>query len=299
MQSGKRLSQLAVAGVAVAALVTGCGSSSGGSVSGTGKPSTGAKISTDSVTPQALLASSVDKTLAAKNADIALSFKGGAEGKEIGFSGTGVIDFVGQKLQMTLNLPAESGLSGTIEERLVDKVLYLKLPAAASAATGGKPWVKVDTSKLGTSGSSLGSLNQNPADILGSLRSVSSGVTTVGTEDIRGVKTTHYRANIDLAKAAAVGGAKQGLDAATIEEYKKVLGSNSLPADVYLDSKGLPARFTITVKPAAGTTGAADVESVSVSIDFFNYGKADTASIVAPPASDIGSLPTGAGSLTG
>ena len=292
MQSGKRLAQLAVSGIAVAALVTGCGSSSGGSSSGT-KSDGGAKIGTNAVTPQALLASSVDKTLAAKNADIAIAFKGGVAGKEIGFSGTGVIDFVGQKFDMTLNLPATTGIGGSIEERLIDKVLYLKLPAAASAATGGKSWVKIDTSTL-KSGSSLGSLNQNPADILGSLRSVSSSITTVGTEDIRGVKTTHYRANIDLAKAAAASGSKASLDQATIDEYKKALGSTSLPADVYLDSKGLPARFAITVKPAAGSATASQVSSVSISIDFFNYGKANTASIVAPPASEVGALPTGA-----
>jgi hypothetical protein len=291
MQSGKRIAQLAVAGVAVTALVTGCGGSSGG---GSSKADGGSKVST--VTPQALLASSVDKTLAAKNADIALTFKGEAAGKEIGFSGTGVIDFVNQKFQMTLNLPATDGIAGTIEERLIDKVLYLKLPAAASAATGGKPWVKVDASSLGSS-SSLGSLNQNPADILGSLRSVSSSITTVGTEDIRGVPTTHYKANIDLAKAAAASGSKGGLDQATIDQYKKALGSTSLPADVYLDSKGLPARFAITVTPAPGSATASEVGSVSTTIDFFNYGKANTDAIVAPPASELGTLP--AGSLPG
>jgi hypothetical protein len=290
MKSGKRLAQLAVAGVAVTALVTGCGSSSSGS---SGKADGGSKISTDTVTPQALLASSVDKTLAAKNADIAINFKAGAAGKELGFSGSGVIDFVGQKFDMTLNLPATSGLSGSIEERLLDKVLYMKLPAAASTVTGGKPWVKIDTASLGTSSGTLGSLNQNPANILGSLRSVSSSVTTVGSEDIRGVKTTHYRANIDLAKAAAASGSKSGLDPATITEYKKMLGSTSLPADVYLDSQGLPARFGFTIKPAAGSTAASALSSLSVAIDFYNYGKANTASIVAPPASEVGTLPTG------
>jgi hypothetical protein len=291
MQSGKRLAQLAVAGVAVTALVTGCGSSSGGSG---GKADGSAKVGTSPVTPQVLLASSVDKTLAAKNADIAITFKAGAAGKELGFSGNGVIDFVGQKFDMTLNVPATSGISGSIEERLLNKVLYMKLPAAASAVTGGKPWVKIDTASLGTSSSTLGSLNQNPANILGSLRSVSSSVTTVGTEDIRGVKTTHYRANIDLTKAAAASGSKSGLDPATITEYKKMLGSTSLPADVYLDPTGLPARLGFTIKPATGTAAASVLSSLSIAIDFYNYGKANTAAIVAPPASEVGTLPIGA-----
>lgn len=291
MQSDRRLAQLAIAGVAVAALVTGCGSSSGGSSSG--KAGGGSKISTDTVTPQALLVASVDKTLAAKSADIAISFKGGAAGKEIAFSGTGVIDFVRQRFDMAVDLPASAGISGTIEERLIDKVLYLKLPAAVSAVAGGKSWVRVGTPSIGKSGGSLGSLSQNPADILGSLRSVSSSVTTVGIDYIRGVKTTHYRANIDLAKAAA-SGAKASLDRATIDRYKKALGSTLLPVDVYLDSKGLPARFAITVKPAAGSVTASEIGSVAISIDFYNYGTANPAAIVAPPASEVGTLPTGA-----
>jgi hypothetical protein len=290
MQSGKRLAQLAITGVAVGALVTGCGSSSSGTV---GKAAADTKIGATTITPQALLAASVDKTLAAKNADVALNFSGDSAGKEIGFSGTGVIDFVSQKFEMTLNLPATAGISGTIEERLIGKVLYLKLPAAASAVTGGKSWVKVDTSSLGSSAGSLGALDQNPADILGSLRSVSSSITTVGTEEIRGVKTTHYKADINLAKAAAASGSKASLDQATIDKYQKALGSTSLPADVYLDSDGLPARFALTVQPQAGSAAASQMGSVSVSIDFYNYGKADTGSIVAPPASEVGSFPTG------
>jgi hypothetical protein len=292
MQSGKRLAQLAIAGVAVAALVAGCGSSSDGSSSG--KAGGGSKISTDTVTPQARLVASVDKTLAAKSADIAISFQGGTAGKEMAFSGTGVIDFVRQRFDIAVDLPASAGISGTIEERLIDKVLYLKLPAAVSAVAGGKSWVKVGAPSLGKSGGSLGSLNQNPADILGSLRSVSSSVTTVGIDHIRGVKTTHYRANIDLAKAAAASGAKASLDRATIDRYKKALGSTLLPVDVYLDSKGLPARFAITVKPAAGSVTASEMGSVAISIDFYNYGTANPAAIVAPPASEVGTLPTGA-----
>jgi hypothetical protein len=291
MQSGKRLAQLAVAGVAVGALVTSCGSSSSGSG---GKADGNAKIGTDTLTPQALLATSVDKSLAARNAKISFNFKGSAAGKELGFTGDGLVDFVGKKFQMTVTLPPGTGLTGTIEERLIDKVLYLKLPAA-SPATGGKSWVKIDTSSLGTGNSGLNSLDQNPADILGTLRSVSNSVSKVGTEDVRGVPTTHYRADIDLAKAATASGAGAGLSATTINEYKQALGSSSLPEDVYLDKDGLPRRLSLSIKPQAGSTASsAAVGAIAITIDFFDYGKAETGSIVAPPASEVGSFPTGA-----
>jgi hypothetical protein len=294
MQSGKRLSQLAIAGVAVAALVTGCGSSSGGSPNA----ATSAKVDSgkDTLTPQALLAGSVDKTLAAKNAKISLNVKTSAAGKSIDITGDGIIDFVDKKLSMTLNLPSEAGIGGAIEERLIDKTVYVKLPSSLTSVTGGKAWVKVDASSGGTG---LDSATQNPTDLLATLRNVSKSITKVGTEDIRGVKTTHYRAEVDLTKAINASASKQQLSAEQLAQLKKVLGSSTVPEDVYLDDDGLPRRFAVVITPATGSTGTAEVGKVTFSMDFYDYGKTDTSSIAAPPASEVGSLPTGATGLSG
>ena len=312
MPSAKRYSRLAtagVAGVAIAALVAGCGSSGGGGKSAGVFPGTGSSTSSsgggggDSSNPHALLAASVDKTLAAKNGKIHLEFKGSFGGQDITFGGDGIADFAGKKFQLMLNLPAASGISGTLEERVIGKDFYLKFPEGLAAQLGGKSWIKINSGDLGASSSTgLDQLGQDPTQFLSTLRSVSNSVTKVGTEEIRGVKTTHYRAEVDLSKAAAASGIdKSGLDAATIDQYKKLLGSTTLPEDVYLDDNGLARRFSVSLTPTApSSTGTSTTGAFSITVDLYDFGSTDTSGIVAPPASEVGSLPTGlSGGLTG
>jgi hypothetical protein len=75
------------------------------------------------------------------------------------------------------------------------------LPEPAGARKvmpGGKPWIKVDLSAVGKQAgidlSQFTQLGTDPAQMVGWLRTVSGDVTTVGTEQIDGVDTTHYRA---------------------------------------------------------------------------------------------------------
>ena len=62
----------------------------------------------------------------------------------------------------------------------------------------------------------------------------------VGSEDVRGVPTQHYKFTIDMNKA---------LESAP-ESFRKVvsaaiaqLGTSTLPGEVWLDAEGLPRRF--------------------------------------------------------
>jgi hypothetical protein len=300
MHSAKRYSRLAIAGIAATALVTGCGSSSAGEVSSSVLPSRGASTSGAGANPHALLAASVGKTEAAKNAKLHMEIRTSVAGKSLGFAGDGVIDFAGKQFQLSITMPAAAGISGTIEERVVGKDLYLKLPKAATSATGGKPWVKLDTSKLGASSpDSLGSVGEDPTQFLGTLRSVSDSIIKVGTEDIRGVKTTHYRAQIDLSKAAAASGA----DTSSLGQLEPQLGSSTLPEDVYIDDNGLARRFSVSITPAAGSsTGSSSGGSststtgaVSITVDLYDFGGTDTSGIVAPPAGEVASLPASLG----
>ncbi|HEX4017273.1 MAG TPA: hypothetical protein VHX15_11110 [Frankiaceae bacterium] len=247
---------------------------------------------------QALLAGSVDKTLAAKNAKISLDFSGSVAGQNLSFGGTGVADFVGKKFDLKLTLPAEAGISGTIEERVIGKAIYVMLPAAESAVTGGKQWIKLDLSELGASDTTgLNLTGTDPTQLLTTLRGVSDSVTKVGTAEVRGVQTTHYRAEVNLAKAVKASGA----DSSNLDQLTKALGATTLPEDIYLDSSGLARRFSVTMKPAAGTaTGSstsapttAATGSFTVTVDFYDFGTTDTSGITAPPANEVGTLPTG------
>jgi hypothetical protein len=173
---------------------------------------------------------------------------------------------------------------------VLGSTVYLKLPSGLGAVAGGKSWIKLDTSAISSgSDGGLNALAEDPTQFLNALKSVSSSVTTIGNDTIRGVQTTHYRAQIDLAKAAT----ESGADRTALDQYQKLLGSATLPVDVYLDDNGLPRRFEVSLTPAAGSAGAANVGSFSVTVDLYDYGQADTTSIVAPPASEVGTLPTG------
>ena len=135
---------------------------------------------------------------------------------------------------------------------------------------------------------------------MATLRGVSDSITKVGTTEVRGVQTTHYRAQVDLAKAVQASGA----DASSLQEFTKTLGTSTIPEDVYLDSNGLPRRFAVTINSAIPSTSAgssAGASSFTVTVDLYDFGKTDTSGIAAPPADqvgDLGSLLSGIGGST-
>ncbi len=304
----RRLALTGAAGLTAVALVAGCGSS-GSSSAGSPLPGTSTAPSsapssdastggTDSSNPHALLAASVDKVKALKNSKISLKAEISADGKDISFGGDGVVDYENQKLDLTIALPASltGGQEFSIEERVIGKTAYIKFPDALASQLGGKAWAKVDTAELTKgSGSSTSPFSQDPSQILQTLKDVSESVKDLGKEDIRGVATTHYRADVDLTKAAA----QSGADTSQLDGYKELTGSDTIPEDVWLDSDGLPRRVSIDITPKAGSTAAASVGRVAFAIDFYDFGKADTDSIVAPPADEVGDLPAGALSGSG
>ena len=293
MRSAQGYRRLAIASAAAATvLVAGCGSSSGGGSALIPSGAPGGSV-------QTLLAGSVDRVDQAKNAKLHIEFSGSAGGKKLSFNGDGIADFAGKKFALTLNLPATAGIGGTIEERVIGQTFYLKLPAAASSATGGKPWARFNPSELGASSTTgLNFTGEDPTQLLATLRGVSDSITKVGTAQIRGVETTHYRAEVDLAKAVHASGA----DASQLQQFTKTFGSSTIPEDVYLDKDGLPRRFAVTVNPVIPSTSAgasASTSTFTVTVDLFDFGTTDTSGIVAPPADQIGDLFTLLRGLTG
>ena len=296
----RRLALTGAAGLTAVALVAGCGSS-GSSSSGSVLPGTSSTApsteasggGTDSSNPRALLAASVDKVKTLKNSKISLKAEFTVAGKDVSFGGDGVVDYENEKLDLTIALPASltGGEEFSIQERVIGKTAYIKFPEEYASKLGGKTWAKIDTAALTKgSGSSTSPFSQDPSQILSTLKDVSDSVTEVGKEDIRGVETTHYRAEVDLTKAAA----QSGTDTSSLEGYKELTGSDTIPEDVWLDKDGLPRRVAIDITPKASSSAAASVGRVAFAIDFYDFGKADSDSIVAPPASEVGELPTSA-----
>ena len=145
--------------------------------------------------------------------------------KELAFSAEGGFDTPAKRSQMSVDLSSVaelmksfgSSLGGTVTGDLGSPedwkleviqdgdIAYVHFPLLAKQLPAGKTWVKGDAKTL--SSADAGQLKQfgslagtDPRDVFGLLKAVSGSIEAVGTDEIRGVETSHYQATIDTAK---------------------------------------------------------------------------------------------------
>ena len=174
-------------------------------------------------------------------------------------------------------------------------IIYMKLPALTRLLPGGKPWIKMDLNEIGRrAGIDISQFTQfanDPAQMVDWLRAASGDVTTVGTETIYGVSTTHYRATVDLDKYPDLV-APENRDAMrkAVDSLENAAHVSSFPMHVWAGKDGLVrqvrAVFTETIQ---GQT-----VNVVTSERFYDFGT--PVSIALPTAdqvTDLSSLTTG------
>ena len=221
------------------------------------------------------------KTTDAKTARLAFTVTtGGTGGQAVTVSGAGVADFAARKVQMTTKAGAQK-----VEVVLNGTTMYLRVPG--HQAVPGKSWLKLDLAALSkAAGTDLGNLTQgagnDPTQALALLKGASDDVTEVGTERVRGTDTTHYKATIDLRKAAERQRpeVKQQLD--RLLEQAQV---QSFPADAWVDDQGRlrKLQYTLKVRAKAGQQqGAVTVNTTTELFDFGTVAKVET-----PPAGQV------------
>jgi hypothetical protein len=170
-------------------------------------------------------------------------------------------------------------------------VVYLRFPAIADLLPDGKTWVRVDASQAGNPsplGFDLSDLQayggDDPRSLLDALEAVSGDLETVGTEELRGVATTHYRASIDPSKVDEVAPpAKRDKLSDGLREVLEGSGLDEVPLDVWLDEDGLVRKFEVAV--SAEPQGASDPVESSASLELYDYGS--DVDIAVPPAEDV------------
>lgn len=262
--------------VAAAALLTlsACG---GGSGASSGPTATG-------LGAVKLIAGSADKAAAAKTARMSGEVTIEARGQRRTLPLDGALDFGSGAFEFTYGM-SQLGIPGAghaeLAARVVDGVMYVNLGDLAggsgkglSTLTGAKTWMQVDLTSLGvgSSGAGGGLTDANPGGTLDSLRGAGD-VSRLGTETLRGVETTHYKATIDPQKALEKTPAdlrdkvQKGLDA---------LGG-SIPAEVWIDGDGQTRKIAMNLDTDSGT--------VSTNIEYYDFG-ADV-DVSAPPADDV------------
>ncbi len=136
--------------------------------------------------------------------------------------------------------------------------------------TGGKQWLKFDMSRmLGAMG--LGSLptGTDPTQFVDFLRAVSASTTKVGTETVRGVRTTHYRAKVDLSRYPSLLPPSQRAAASrSVSTLEAALGTHIMPMDAWVDHSNLVRRLGISFDECV----AQQHVKFGMKMDIFDYG---------------------------
>ncbi|MFJ8804784.1 hypothetical protein [Streptomyces sp. NPDC102490] len=259
--NGTRAGAIAVAAIVGSLVLSGCGGgdeseSKGSDASPSASGSDGAR---EQGTTEVRAA--YDKTAEAESARMTLQTKAAAEGQTITTEGKGVIDLDDGNSVMTV-----TGQDKSIEQRVVDQVLYQKTPG--QKAPGGKPWIKIDLKKVaaqqGVSNQQIG----DPAQTAAYAKAITDkGVKKVGTEKVDGVDTTHYKVSVDVSKLP--GG----------DRLSRQIGP-TLPMQVWLDDEGRlrQQRVDMTVKAPAsasakpGTGASPQQVKVSTVMQFSDFG---------------------------
>jgi hypothetical protein len=214
------------------------------------------------------VAQAATKTADAGTVQLAMTGKVSAAGQEIPIDASGAFDLKGKRghLELTTNVPGKGDVK--IEELLDGLVIYMRSDALTSSLPGGKHWIKIDLQALGKQqGIDLGQLQQlgggtDPTQFLGYLKTAGN-VEKLGSEDINGTPTTHYRATIDLDKLAD----SAGDAAASVRQLEKLTGKKTLPSDVWIDGQGRARRQKIEYSAQQPVP-----TSVSFTIDYQKFG---------------------------
>jgi hypothetical protein len=205
-------------------------------------------------------------------------------GDQIPGIGQGVFDYETHRGKLTFSGPS-SAQSFTI---LMDgTTVYFKAPSGT--VPGSKPWVKVDLpdaeslGSLGSAGSN--SLSNDPSQALSFLLGASQSFTLIGSERVRGVATKHYHLLLDLNRAATQ------LPSDRQANYRKMienLGTTTIPADVWIDARGLIRRMQLNNIPLGSAGDRSPNSSIDETIELYDFGV--SVNVTPPPASEVTNL---------
>lgn len=262
---------IATALVGSGALIAGCGGSSNGGSSGHGGTGNGGSKTAISLRRAADISSD------AAGYRLNMVMAESVAGQSINLSANGSYTPKSHQASMTLDIALPESVGGEQRFKMVmsKDTFYMKFPAAlANQLPGGKPWFSISLDQLGKAAhvpgvgsllSSSSSLN-DPGEYLDFLRAAAAGsVTDIGQEQVDGVQTTHYQAQLQFSKLA---------DAmpSTYKQMFSALGQKAsvpdFPVDVWIDGSDLVRQIMMNVK----ATVAGHTVGVQVTENFSHYG---------------------------
>jgi hypothetical protein len=231
-----------------------------------------------------VLSAAADATKGAGSSRVSMTADFASGGQSGRLEAEGTFDYTTNRGSLDMRFEdTASGQEVSVRFVLDGTVFYMKLPAEAGLP-GGKPWVRVDLTEA-EGMAFLGELSQtspsNPAQILDHLRGVSRSIQEVGRETVRDVDTVHYRATVDLERAADRLSEK-GRD--SYLEAIKPLETTTLPMDVWVDEDGLVRRMGFSFEVSEGGQSV----TMTLRMDLYEFGI--DVDVSAPPASEVTEL---------
>ena len=207
------------------------------------------------------LTAAAEKATDAGSSRMTMDMTMSVDGQELSVEGEGQFDYDEQLGEMTMTVSG-TGLPETQTMDIVvdDKYLYVKTPPGLP----GPEWSRMDMAGVaGSRGASQ--FSQDPTQYLDFLRGAGGDIEEVGTEEIDGVTTTHYKA--DLTFEAILEQAPEA-EAEALRSQLEALGDETIPSEVWIDEEGLPRRVKLTMHiEAEGQT--VDME---ITMGLFDYG---------------------------
>lgn len=248
--------------------------------------------SDDALSPDAV-AQAADTTASKGGAHVAIDETITLPGQSpVSMSGTGLVDAKARRGHITLDLSKVPGLPNDIGARKQEVIfeqftMYMRSPMFSAGLPKGKQWLKIDFIKAGkAAGIDLGAVaqqGQDPTQALRYLKATSGDVKRIGTQTVRGVSTTHYKATIDFNRYADSVPAKDRASVRrTMRQIVKLAGSSTFPMEVWIDKDGVVRRMRQQIRTlvAPGIRGTIDQR-----IELFDFGT--RVAVRLPPADEV------------
>jgi hypothetical protein len=168
-------------------------------------------------------------------------------------------------------------------------VVYMRFPAVSSELPAGKSWVRVAAGEKadlqGFDFSQLEDLAANdPRELLDVLRAAGGEIETVGTEDLRGTSTTHYRVTVNLAEYEKLVPASEREEPDSMAgDLLEQSGLEELPVDIWLDGEGFVRKLGMSF--SSEQPGTTEMVDGSMTFELWDYG--ETVDIELPPAAQV------------
>jgi hypothetical protein len=202
-------------------------------------------------------------------------FKVGLEGTvgsqqgDIDMTGSGVMDMKGQRGELTFDV------AGQEIRQVMDRfVMYMQAPSFEGVLEDGEKWAKIDLGRASREfGVDLGAVQNpgsgDPRQMFAQLKAMSGDIEEVGTEEVRGVETTHYSGDVEIDNLhKALPPDRQAAARKSIERAKEVGGLKDYPLDVWIDDDDQVRRMRIRMEMEPRQQKV----TFDFTMDFFDYG---------------------------